>query len=309
MKKGQIRTKRIIALASVTFFSLCANVLATIAWFTANREANNEHSYFAVEEVGDAAIESVNIYKFKYGTTDFTIGGNTYTTVDYLTPETGEVKKYGFDQTRQKFGETVNGNFEEVTVMNIYDPIDKIIQQENFNLFTLNCNVIYEITFYSTKITNCTMDVVSKLLTKTPGEHQILLSDCVDFDVFYDEDLTDSRLNNKAYYPTYKEDLIASGDDPEDELTAEEILYYKFSYLSSLMATNAHSHFYGSNPKPASLDLETGKSISFDANGKFKFYINANYQPNELQRYSEDIYLNNILAIYDFNFVTKFNEE
>ena len=308
MKKGQIRTKRIIALASVTFFSLCANVLATIAWFTAQKDGRAENEYFEIEQSADAEIDSINLYKFEYSTTDFEIGGNTMTMYDYLTPETGEVKKYAFNYTEQKFGETVEGVFHPVTVMNIYDPVDRIISQEGFDLFTLNCSVIYEINFSSGSLTNCYMDVTSKLFSKTPGTHEILLSDCVDFDVFYAADLNDSRLANKAYYPTYKEDIADPSKTDTQELTAEEILYYKFSYLSKLIGDGNHINFYGTNPKPQTIELETNKSVTFSNDGKYTFYILANYAPDTLEQYSNEIYENNILALYDFNFITRFNE-
>ena len=306
---GKVRCNkkcRILAIAAVTFFSLCANVLATVAWFTANRSADNENDYFAVQESGNATIESVSIYKFNYGTTVFNEGTpQEFTTVDYLSPETGVVKKYDFNETEQAFGETIDDVFYEVPVMNIYDPLDKIIQQNSFDLFTMNCNVVYEITFASTSFTTCDLSVVSNRFTKTPGEHQILLSDCVDFDVFYRSDLNSASLANKAYYPSYKE------KDPEktdaQELTALEMLYYKFSYLSKLKGANNHANFYSTNPKPSSITLESDHSITF-VDGKFTLYINANYAPTQLERYSQDIYLNNILAIYDFNFSTMFKE-
>ena len=307
MAKLQRKSKiRIVAIAAVTFFSLCANVLATIAWFTANRSTENNHDYFAVQESGNACIQSISIYKFDYGTTVFNAGTpNEFTTIDYLSPETGTVKKYDFDETEEAFGETINGVFHEVPVMNIYDPLDKIIQQNAFDLFTMNCNVVYEITFSSTSFTNCNLSIVSNRFAKTPGENQILLSDCVDFDVFYPSDLSSASLNNKAYYPSYKE------KDPEktdvQELTALEIMYYKFSYLSKLKGVNNHTNFYSTNPKPNSVTLDTNHAITFN-NGTFTLYINANYAPSQLERYSQDIYLNNILAIYDFNFSFKIEE-
>ena len=45
------------AMGMVTFFCLCANVLATVAWFTSIRQVNEENSYFGVEEQDDAKID------------------------------------------------------------------------------------------------------------------------------------------------------------------------------------------------------------------------------------------------------------
>ena len=183
MGKVQSNKKlRIIAIATVTFFSLCANVLATVAWFTANRSANNENDYFAVENDGDACIEAVNLYKFKYNERTYGSGENAVTIIDYLAPEDGVVKKYSFNTTEQKFGETVEDVFEAVTVMNVYDPLEKVIKQSSFSLLDLNCNAIYEIVLSSTTFSNASVTIKANWLSnKTKTSSQIFLTDCLDF--------------------------------------------------------------------------------------------------------------------------------
>ena len=308
MGKVQSNKKiRILAIAVVTFFSLCANVLATVAWFTANRNAENDNDYFGVTNTGGSAdIESVCLYQFKYGETTYGTGESALTVIDYLTPETGEVKKYDFNTSEQKFGEVVDEVFVPVTVMNIYDPVEKVIKQSNFKLKELNCNSIYEITLSTTSFTTCYLTVnASWLSTKTKLSNQIFLTDCLDFEVYFDSDLLESNPNysrvdpetsetiNKLYYPTYIE--------KSETLTSEEDTYYKISYLSSL--SNSRPHFYGQNPKPGQISLvnNTPRQITFDSNGKFKIYVNVNYAPDQLDKYSKDIYEANIDAIYDFS--------
>ena len=297
-RKTGLNKTRVMAIGLVTFFSLCANVLATIAWFTTNRTAENQNSYFGVKEVDEAHLEAINVYRFEYNEIVFDAGtadpSDDFVYIDYLTPATGTVVKYGFNKTTNNF-EDQSGN--AVSVMNIYDPIERVIQQSNFDLRGLNCNVVYEFIFSSTSLTNSKVDIMSNVIEKTKTANQIYLSDCVTFDVFFEEDLPDFDADpeDTSYYPSYK----------QTGLTTDEKIYHNFSYLANNRVT--HSHFYGS-PKQTSIDLVTQESISFTSN-TFKIYINANYAPSELIKYEKDIYLNNILAVYDFSIIFKFEKE
>ena len=304
------------AMGMVTFFCLCANVLATVAWFTSIRQVNEENSYFGVEEQDDAKIDSVNLYKFNYPVNVYGDEDEQVEIVDYLTPQDGEVKKYAFNYTHNQFGETVNDVFEPVTIMNVYDPLERVIKQNSFNLLDLNCNAIYEIIFSSASLTNCTLNITASWLSskiKLPDE--IWLTDCVDFDVYFANDLANNNPNfskqdeedpsitiDKLYYPSYI--------PKSTNLTAEEDVYYKISYLASLEG-QPHYHFYGNQTKPNSISLvnSTPVSISFDNTGKFKVYVNVNYAPNELDKYQKDIYDHNKKAIYDFSFNFQFEKE
>ena len=313
MKNAKTKKTRIIAIAAVTFFSLCANVLATVAWFTSNRSAQNENDYFAVKENDNACIESVYLYKFNYHETTYGSGNDAFTVIDYLTPETGEVKKYAFDEDEQEFGEIIDGIFNPVTVMNIYDPIEKVIKQNSFNLLDLNCNAVYEINFSSSSLSSTYVDIFANWLSsKTKNSDEIFLTDCVDFDSYLVSELADSNPNfstidpetsetiNKMYYPSYI--------GKNETLTDEEDVYYKISYLSSL--NNTHLHFYGNVSKPERISLVNNnpRAVTFDNNGKLKLFVNVNYAPSELEKYQKDIYESNIKAVYDysltFNFVT-----
>ena len=300
------KTTRMFAMGMVTFFCLCANILATVAWFTSTRSVQNDNDYFAVENEGDANIESVKLYKFNYSETTYGSGDNEITVTNYLSPETGEVKKYDFNETEQKFGEIENGVFIPVTVMNIYDPIEKVIKQDSFSLLDLNCNAVYEITLSSTTFANCDLNVIANWIsTKTKESNEIFLTDCLDFDLYFEEDLLETNPNfssidpetgdtiTKMYYPSYI--------SKNTSLNENENIYYKFAYLSSLK--NSHPHFYGNLNKPSSVSLVNGTPVAktFDANGKLKVYVNVNYAPNQLEKYQKDIYENNIIAVYDFS--------
>lgn len=303
MKRLDAKTKKIIAATSVTIFSLLALTLGTFAWFASSLVAQTTNDEFQVVITGGCKIESINLYKFIYPKS--TIGDG----YDYLKPQLGRVDKYAFSEEYRKFGYyDVYDNWISVEEMNIYDPIEMLISQDK-SLKEMNCNAIYEVTLSYTENTEVNFDIDVVLdTTKTAQEGQILLSDCVDFDMFYSSDLRDNNplfydestgLYNK-YYPSYKS--VLSTDNEKD--------FHKLSYLSSLIASNAHTHFYGKTPKDESLDLDS-RTITFDEEGKAKVYINANYAPSELAQYSKDIYLNNIYAIYDFGFmltVTEANE-
>ena len=145
--------------------------------------------------------------------------------------------------------------------------------------------------------TNLSVDALLKTGI-TINSNEMLFSDCVDFDVYFDSDLSDTNPlfydetsgQYDKYYPTYK-----------DTLSALEKDYHKISYLSSLVAQNAHKNFYSTNPKSSSIQLKQSE-IAMDSSGNFKIYINANYAPKQLESLSRDLYLNNIQAIYDFGF-------
>lgn len=294
-KKMSKKTKQIIAGTSVTIFSLLALTLGAFAWFASSFSFSENDVEFQVTALGDCSLENVKLYKFIYPDS---LVGDDY---DYLSPEDGHVDKYDFNEDYERFGyfedqaQTIWVSVEE---MNLYDPIQLIISSST-TLRDLNCNAIYEITLTSSTFSNCVIDANALLRTdKTAGTNEIYLSDCVDFDVYSTADLADdnplfydsvSGQYNK-YYPSYK-----------NNLSDNEKVYHKISYLSSLVASNAHSHFYGTNPKNDVISL-SHRSLSFDNNGKLTIYINANYAPSELNQYMREIYSTNIQAIYDFSF-------
>lgn len=292
MKRLDAKTKKIIAATSVTIFSLLALTLGTFAWFASSLVAQTTNDEFQVVTVGGCKIDSVNLYKFIYPDSTVIQG------YDYLKPENGRVDKYAFNEEEGYFGYYDDDVWVSVEEMNLYDPIEMLISR-NMSLRDMNSNAIYEVNLSYTANTEVDLDLDVLLDTsKTKTDDQIYLSDCVDFDVFYPNDLRDNNPlfydettgQYNKYYPSYKKTLTT--DNEKD--------YHKISYLSSLEA--GHTHFYGKTPKDESLDLDSRK-ITFDDEGKAKLYINANYAPNQLSQYSKDIYLTNIYAVYDFGFL------
>ena len=192
MSKSQsakrIKTRlKIVGATLTTLFSLFSVFTATLAWFASQGRVEANGMAIGVQMTGSANLDQVNLIKFNYRSE--TIGG--FEVVDYLDPSTGEVSKYYFDRDYNNgvgsFGYDDNGNFIAVDAsMNVYDPVDRIIRGGNLN--SLNCNAIYEVVF-SSSFDAAYLQLYSGLISKIPGANQILLSDCVDIDLYYENDL------------------------------------------------------------------------------------------------------------------------
>ena len=312
-----LRSKRIktnlktIAATATVLFSLFSLFSGTLAWFASNASAKATGMAVNVVVEGDGyEVEDVYLNKFNFEEEVH----NGFTMIDYLSPEDGEAKRYLFDsEVHNQFGEVVDGNWQAVDTMNTYDPIEFIIHQ-NASLRDLNCNAIYEIHLSSSRYTQCMMAVNAFRLTdKTKTNNQIFLSDCLDFNVYTLEDLADGANGNfpngNEYYPSYYARI-------DRALTADEIVYYKISYLASLtsqqFSPNTHAHFYGTQPKPDSVDITSNRAVEFVDNGggenELVVYVNVNYSINQLRQYSTSIYQGTIKAIFDYAFNFTFTE-
>ena len=228
----------------------------------------------------------------------------------------------------------------EAELMTKYDPVDKIIHGDN--LREMNCNSIYEVTITSTSYIDCYLQLKAIYDQKTASTNEILLSDCVDFEIFYPEDLANnSRVfynpstgNYDAYYPSFD----------FDDTQADDILYHKISYISYLKTLNLSAedlvdmeildaediagktteqkeelveatlgsksvNFYSQANKNVPVSIASNKPVTFTGEPKtITAYINVNYAPSELEQYSTDIYRNSLTAITDLYFEFDFTE-
>lgn len=294
MKRFPKLNLKLVSATAVTIFSLFVLTLGAYAWFSATMTNSRSADDFKVTTLGDCTLGSVKMYKFNYYKT---VDGSGREIVDYLYPENGTVNKYDYSDTHGHFGYTEDGDWHNVSVMNIYDPVELMINSNN-SLLEMNCNVIYEVTF-SSSLTNCSMDLAAVIREDiTAGRNQILLSSCVDFDVYFASDLADNNPlfynSTSGQYDAYDPGYKASYDDVEKT-------YYKISYLSSLVNEGEHTNFYSANPQPDTISLKN-TGITMNNDGEFTVYINANYAPSELNKYSKKIYENNITARYNFGF-------
>lgn len=362
MKRRVKKTGRKISVVLATgtvLFTLASAFTGTYAWFDASLNLTTNTGNFEIAVTGSCGLDNVRLIKFDYGTTTY----GSFETIDWLTPETGHVNSYNYNYELHSFG---------VDAMNPYDPVDRVVR--GTSLKELNCNAVYEVTFVGSGIGTTYFQLSSSIFDVIRDKSEdILLSDCVDIDIFYEDDLYDTnplfvceddnntslvneyddlvyfpsykfRRNNRYYrwdgltwnqsldvpteegstnrgtinYPTYLPESPEVGDyyyvlktpsalgDVASEI-ADAQIYYKISYLSSLKAANAHSHFYG-NPKTSSIDIVENKIISFEDGVPVRFYINVNYAPSVADTFMRDIFLNDIIAKYDYGFSFSFLE-
>lgn len=295
---SKVRRKIILA-TSLCVFTLADVVAASFAWFLTERTRALNASLFEVTNTGTCYLESVNLIKFNYAT-EQALDGTVI--VKYDSPREGEVKKYAFNTTYNKFGEMVDGVWQAVEVMNIYDPVEKIIRGSSFDLKDLNSNAVYELTFVVYSSGTYSLNMNSNLIAdKTKADNQIFLSECIDFDGYTEEEL-DTTIGTDGsgkplYYPDYFNDDYVMND-------VEEI-FYRISYFSSL--EDSHVHFYTDGEKPHSIDVVSNKEANIaSADARYKVYINANYAPDQMEEYVKNLYLSNIRAVYDFGFSCTF---
>ena len=246
MSKTKSRLK-IVGATFTVIFTLASVFTGTWAWFASNASVTATGMQVMVSTGGGPAIKETRLIKFNYGSMTF---GNE-TMPDYINPENGHVQGYTYDSTIQ------NGTFgyydeedEWITTdgMNPYDPIEKGIKGSGFDLSSLNCNAIYAVTFYAPTDDFLLQISSIKKNVNTPdaSKREIALSPCVDFDVYFLEDLTTSEstyVNDKNYavgeiiiFNNHYYKCKATGNtgiDPSDESGStywEQISDYSSSY-------------------------------------------------------------------------------
>lgn len=199
---SKLRTKLKIAGATATaIFSLASVFTGTFAWFALNSSVTATGMQIGVAVTGSATLNTLELIKFDY---DYDTIGDMKV-YDYLDPSTGGVNKYLYDEDYNDgegaFGYDDNGTFTPIeTIMNVYDPVDRIIR--GGDLAGLNCNAIYAATFTSNMNTAYLQLFADRLLDKVPIDNQILLSDCIDIDAYYESDLEfcdDTYSDSTAY--------------------------------------------------------------------------------------------------------------
>ena len=216
---------------------------------------------------------------------------------------------------------TNNKIWQDVDVMNLYDPADMII---NHDLESLHCNAIYELKISLSNYDNVTfsLEAVKKDSVTLQGT-DIALSTCVDFNVFTSDQLADDyTINNESvygpdtetignvtkpisYYPSYKKDGNGVSEFLDPDL---EEPYYKISHLASISAKdNFYSKQAGTNRVEICTNL-SAPTVTEQGRKYAYIYVNVNYAVDELEKYAKDISTSTIFAKYDFSFKFSFDE-
>lgn len=315
MKLSKKNRLSIIAATSVAIFSLASVFGGAYAWFTLVLKQQSQSQEFAVVNTGTAELYSLDLYKFDYHKEVYGTGENEFTAIDYLNPETGEVNKYAYNTEEKSFGYEEDSSWHEVTMMNTYDPVDLVLFSGNIR--EMNCNAVYKFTMKTLDLVNVDLTAtVVKLTEKIKEENELYLTSCVNFDLFYSSDLSDTnplfqetddpstpfdestRYHN--FYPKYI--------DKTGSLSANEDVYYKIGYLASLKSS--HTHFYGSSAEAINMVDSESISFTYDSVEEAYFldlYVNVDYEPTVLENKRDEIYLGDIKAVFDyvfrFNFV------
>ena len=173
-KKTTTRLK-IVGATFTTIFTLLTAFVGTIAWFVANQHVEATGMTISIA-VSNCTIDSFNLFKFDYSL-------NTFGDIDYLSPQDGKVDKYPY-VSQSGFG---------VSEMNVYDPIEKVVMGNSFDLRKMNCNAIYEAVISSQSFVDAYLDSTAVLRDDVVlGANQTLLSSCVDFDLFYEHEIADT---------------------------------------------------------------------------------------------------------------------
>ena len=290
---------KIIAATSVAIFSLLAVIGGAYSWFTLSMNQVSETTDFAVVNLGSCDLYSIDLIKFDYDTTVYDDGENVFTVIDYLSPENGTVNKYGYNKEESSFGYD-DGTWHSVDMMNTYDPVTLLIYGGGVK--SLNCNSIYKFVVSSPELDNVVLNAsVSKLVDAVKGANDIFLTECADFDIYFESDLADDNpkfidgSDTKMYYPNYI--------DKSETLTAEEAIYYKISYLSDL--ETSHVNFFTGSDTEKTLAGDKHTSFVYDSTSGLNLltiYVNVNYNPEQLEYTSTAIYQRNIKAVCDFAF-------
>ena len=290
MKTVGKKNFKIIAACSVAIFSLLAVCGGVYSWFTLELRQALDDTEFAVVNLGTCDLYSIELYKFNYYVHQY----GTSEVVDYFNPETGNVAKYSYNKTLRQFGYMDGELWHQVSMMNTYDPVE--LQLFNYGVRDLNCNVVYKFTISTIDLNKVKMDsTVSKIIDAVKQDSELFLSGCTDFDLYMESDL--EAITDKSYYPSYIEQ--------SETLTEEETLYYKISYLSSLVAEDEHPNLYSPASNATALTDTISTEFIYGAGEEMGFltvYVNVNYAPSQLQDTMYRIYQENIKAVCDFNF-------
>ena len=308
MRRPSKGIKRITIATAMVILTLVGCVTGTYAWFMSCNNYSTEVGQFSIMN-RNARIKNVKLLKFCYA-------GDSLGGYDYTDPGSGHASGFEWNEAQGSFGsyQMIDAvrTWVPVDIMNLYDPLETEIT--GTPLIDLNCNAVFEITFESneflggaTVVSSAMKRSLAEVVDYDPeDENNILLSTCVDFDVFTPDDLVEEDDESNPFYNTETEECDlhkpsylkrAFRDDDEEN-------YFKISYLSSLKAS--HADFYSEAVDEVTISNDA--TIGFDYPGGNNeetpvgvLYVNVNYSPTQLAAYRDAVSTDNkITAVYDY---------
>lgn len=288
-----MKLKRLALSIVYIVFSVASAVTGTFAWFSSNSTVSAGGMNVAIVNETSSELVDLSLYKFEYPDIDM---GNGLTRKNYLSPENGDVLKYSYNKDESSFGTYDNeSNFTAVnTKMNVYDPLEALISDSS--LVTMNANVIYEAKIHFFDLLTADLNITASIYNKVIQKGKIKASDCIEFDVYFDSDLSSDALITsgiKNYYPSFI--------DQNETMSATEEIYYKLSYLSSIKTEEQHMNLFDATVDDK-IQLYRGTK-DLDLNGEITIYINANYCESKLSKYAQTIRDNNIDVVRNYRFL------
>ena len=195
MKRNGKRLITVIAGSAVTLFSASACVVGTLAWFSFQQQVTASGAFVSVV-TQNYSVKSIGLYKFNYAKDSY--DEDSYLFTD---PEKGGVGKYNYNYQTNKFYDSVTKT--ETTVMNLYDPLERLISGASFDLTKFNSNAVYEIVVSTTSNVGTVYLDASSYLKTFETAPSYILSDYADFDIYTESDLSNASLHNQSGDPAY----------------------------------------------------------------------------------------------------------
>ena len=239
-------------------FTLASCFVATAAWFYANTAVSSNGMQVQIKANGGVSISAIKLVKFNYakltGAEDL---------LDYLSPQKGHVDMYNYENN--SFGYTEDGSWHTVSIMNAYDPVEKIIKGNSFDLSSMNCNAIYEITFsapVNDYLLSLTAKAIDKQVNYSVGEISML--ECADIDIYYESDLATTVT-------TYKPNTAYAANDV--------VLYESVAYICPQAITAGNNTSFDTDDWQAIDEFDSEKVYTASQNyNDYVFYNKCIYK-------------------------------
>lgn len=314
-------------------FSLFSVFTATLAWFAASTSVTASGMSVIIKAEGGVSINEMKLIKFNYA--KMSGAEDLY---DYLQPKNGNVGSYTYvndpAHNINSFGYYENNQWVKVSLMNAYDPVEKIIKGNSFDLSSMNCNAIYEVTFSAPSA-----DYLLSISAKSNGvavdraKGEISMLECADIDVFYEEDLikqTTTYQTGKSYpansvtiyngavyytssaisaegnasFDASSWTLVGNFDESKAYASGDHVFYEKAMYVCTAHTGDSaynSEHWEAATVTPVAFSVSTAYTANTVVSYDTKYYqLKTAIEANEYESF-EDIPDEDVEEITDFS--------